>query len=204
MGYPTPRKLVKHTRDHQDNKEALNPDRLVGAIISDLEASITPDGEDSYSASKPDNSRGNDTASTSATPAQRLAAMQQILDETLFNTAENPELVSWADQLRENARNLDSTFREAQTEAPEQPTESEVARRATAANAGAPAQAIGQPPNTGVLVRPTIEAVPANGNINTNNEVADEEPADEERRIPRGRANRAQTPPADHHCTDGR
>uniref|UniRef100_A0A0D9VX06 Uncharacterized protein n=1 Tax=Leersia perrieri TaxID=77586 RepID=A0A0D9VX06_9ORYZ len=83
MGYPTPWKLVKHTWDHQDNEQALNPDCLIGAIISDLEASITPDGEDSYSASEPNNFRavyvvdgGNDTASTSATPAQRLAAMQ--------------------------------------------------------------------------------------------------------------------------------
>uniref|UniRef100_A0A0D9W3B9 Uncharacterized protein n=1 Tax=Leersia perrieri TaxID=77586 RepID=A0A0D9W3B9_9ORYZ len=97
MDYPISQKPVKRTRNHQDNEEEPDSDRLVGAIISNLEASITLDGEDSYSASEPDDSRaiytvdgGNDTASTSATPMQRLAAIQQILNKTPFDAAENP------------------------------------------------------------------------------------------------------------------
>uniref|UniRef100_A0A0D9WWW8 Uncharacterized protein n=1 Tax=Leersia perrieri TaxID=77586 RepID=A0A0D9WWW8_9ORYZ len=136
MDNPVPPKTARHARQHHDDEERSTPDRFVVAIISDLEASTTQDDQDDYSASESDNSRAvyavdGDDASTfaSMTPAQRLAMMQQILDEAPTDAVVGAEIVSWIDRLREAARNLDSALAEA-----EQPSLSEAARRATAAD----------------------------------------------------------------------
>uniref|UniRef100_A0A0D9XRE5 Uncharacterized protein n=1 Tax=Leersia perrieri TaxID=77586 RepID=A0A0D9XRE5_9ORYZ len=120
MDYPVPPKTTRRTRRHQGGKERFTPNRFVGAIISDLEASTTQDDQDGYSVSKSCNSRvvyavdGDDaSASASMTPAQRLATMQQILNEAPTDVAAGTEITSWTDRLREAARNLDSALVEA-------------------------------------------------------------------------------------------
>uniref|UniRef100_A0A0D9Y110 Uncharacterized protein n=1 Tax=Leersia perrieri TaxID=77586 RepID=A0A0D9Y110_9ORYZ len=77
MDYPVPPKMTRHARQYQDGEERSTPDRFVGAIISDLEASTTQEDQDGYLASESDNSRaiyvmdGDDaSASASLTPAQ--------------------------------------------------------------------------------------------------------------------------------------
>uniref|UniRef100_A0A0D9V618 Uncharacterized protein n=1 Tax=Leersia perrieri TaxID=77586 RepID=A0A0D9V618_9ORYZ len=197
MDYSVPPKTTRRTRQHQGGKERSTLDRFVGAIISDLEASTTRDDQDGYSASESDNSRAvyavdrdDVSASASMTPAQRLATMQQILDEAPTEAATSAEIASWTNRLREAARNLDSALAEA--EQPEQPSLSEAARRTIAADddAAARAAAANGAPNINATGQPTPAMGAPNQDANTNNEVYDEEPADDERRHPRGRVNR--------------
>uniref|UniRef100_A0A0D9WYG4 Uncharacterized protein n=1 Tax=Leersia perrieri TaxID=77586 RepID=A0A0D9WYG4_9ORYZ len=144
MEYSVPPKTTRRTRQHQGGKERSTPDRFVGAIISDLEASTTRDDQDGYSASESDNSQavyavdGNDvSASALMTPTQRLATMQQILDESPTDAVASAEIASWTNRLREAARNLYSAVTEVKQ--PEQPSLSEAARRATTADGDATA-----------------------------------------------------------------
>uniref|UniRef100_A0A0D9WQU6 Uncharacterized protein n=1 Tax=Leersia perrieri TaxID=77586 RepID=A0A0D9WQU6_9ORYZ len=179
MDYPVPPKMTRHARQYQDGEGRSTPDRFVGAIISDLEASTTQDDQDNYSASESDNSQAayamdRDDASTSAsmTPAQRLATMQQTLDEAPTDAAAGAEIVSWTDRLREAARNLDSTLAEA--EQPGQPSLSEAARRATAPDGDAAVGAVAAngTPNINAAGQPTATAGAPNQDANAHNKIA--------------------------------
>ena len=115
--YVAPREAPRSTRARRDTEkteEEYSSDCFVGAIIFDEQESYTSDGDDGYSASESDNTRGvyaiNDgknTASTSGTPAQHLATMREILNETPFDAAANPEIAQWAERIRTMATNLD-------------------------------------------------------------------------------------------------
>uniref|UniRef100_A0A0D9XS79 Uncharacterized protein n=1 Tax=Leersia perrieri TaxID=77586 RepID=A0A0D9XS79_9ORYZ len=101
MDYPVLPKTTRHTRRQQGGEERFTPDRFVEAIISDLEASTIRDDQDGYLASESCNSQavyamdGDDaSASASMTPAQRLATMQQILNEAPTDATAGAEITS--------------------------------------------------------------------------------------------------------------
>uniref|UniRef100_A0A0D9XQU9 Uncharacterized protein n=1 Tax=Leersia perrieri TaxID=77586 RepID=A0A0D9XQU9_9ORYZ len=87
----------------QHDAEEPSSDRFVGATISDLQESSASDIGDSYSTSNSGDSCGiytidddSNTASASGTPAQYLATIQAILDETPYDAAQNPSIPDWA------------------------------------------------------------------------------------------------------------